>query len=137
MRDAENRVRSLGYSVTNAKLFVFTVSAVLAGIAGALYVPQMGIINPSQFSPGNSIENRDLGLSRRPRNSIGEVVGAALVNLTKTWPTGTPPETWLFVLGALFVLTALVFPRGIVGLIRSTRSVRPRATPSVPAREEV
>ena len=112
LRDAESRVRFLGYSVTNAKLFVFTVSAVLAGIAGALYVPQVGIINPSEFSPANSIEIA-IWVSVGGRGTLsGAIVGAILVNAAKTWLTGAAPETWLFVLGALFVVTTLVFPRG-------------------------
>ena len=135
LRDAESRVRFLGYWVTNAKLFVFTLSAVLAGIAGALYVPQVGIINPSEFSPGNSIEIA-IWVSVGGRGTLsGAIVGAALVNLAKTWLTGAAPETWLFVLGALFVATTLVIPRGIVGLLHSARSVRPRATAPLPAGE--
>jgi len=135
LRDAESRVRFLGYSVTNAKLFVFTLSAVLAGIAGALYVPQVGIINPSEFSPGNSIEIA-IWVSVGGRGTLsGAIVGAALVNLAKTWLTGAAPETWLFVLGALFVVTTLVIPRGIVGLLRGARWVRPRATVPLPAGE--
>src|SRR5215471_6480110 len=111
LRDAESRVRFLGYSVTNAKLFVFTFSAILAGIAGALYVPQVGIINPSEFSPGNSIEVA-IWVSVGGRGTLsGAVVGAVLVNSAKTWLTGAAPETWLFVLGALFISTTLVFPR--------------------------
>ena len=135
LRDAERRVRFLGYSVTNAKLFVFTLSAVLAGIAGALYVPQVGIINPSEFSPGNSIEIA-IWVSVGGRGTLsGAIIGAALVNLAKTWLTGAAPETWLFVLGALFVVTTLVIPRGIVGLLHSARWVRPRAPAPLPAGE--
>ena len=111
---------------TNAKLFVFTVSAVLAGIAGALYVPQVGIINPSEFSPGNSIEIA-IWVSVGGRGTLlGAIIGAVLVNLAKTWLTGAAPEIWLFVLGALFVLTTLVFPRGIVGLAAQLRDLRAR-----------
>ena len=135
LRDAESRVRFLGYSVTNAKLFVFTLSAVLAGIAGALYVPQVGIINPSEFSPGTSIEIA-IWVSVGGRGTLsGAIIGAALVNLAKTWLTGAAPETWLFVLGALFVVTTLVIPRGIVGLLHSARWVRPRAPAPLPAGE--
>jgi urea transport system permease protein len=116
VRDAESRVRFLGYSVTNAKLFVFTVSAVLAGIAGALYVPQVGIINPSEFSPGNSIEIA-IWVSVGGRGTLlGPMLGAGLVNLAKTWLTSALPEIWLFFLGGLFILTTLVFPRGVVGI---------------------
>src|SRR5271165_5353912 len=136
LRDAESRVRFLGYSVTNAKLFVFTVSAILAGIAGALYVPQVGIINPSEFSPGNSIEIA-IWVSVGGRGTLsGAIVGAILVNSAKTWLTGAAPETWLFVLGALFILTTLVFPRGVVGLFRQARWTRPRAAAPVVAGEQ-
>jgi urea transport system permease protein len=127
VRDAESRVRFLGYSTTRAKLFVFTVSAVFAGIAGALYVPQVGIINPSEFSPGNSIEIA-IWVSVGGRGTlIGAMLGAALVNLAKTWLTGAAPEIWLFFLGGLFVLTTLAFPRGLVGALRYLRWTRPRA----------
>ncbi len=134
VRDAESRVRFLGYSTTRAKLFVFTVSAVFAGIAGALYVPQVGIINPSEFSPGNSIEIA-IWVSVGGRGTLtGAMIGAALVNLAKTWLTGAAPEIWLFFLGGLFVLTTLVFPRGLVGALRHLRWTRPRAPPgAVPA----
>ena len=136
LRDAESRARFLGYSVTNAKLLVFTLSALLAGIAGALYVPQVGIINPSEFSPGNSIEIA-IWVSVGGRGTLsGAIVGAVLVNLAKTWLTDAAPETWLFVLGALFILTTLVFPRGIVGLLRPIRWIRPRAAAPVPAGEQ-
>jgi urea transport system permease protein len=136
LRDAESRVRFLGYSVTNAKLFVFTFSAVLAGIAGALYVPQVGIINPSEFSPGNSIEIA-IWVSVGGRGTLlGAIIGAMLVNLAKTWLTGAAPETWLFVLGALFVLTTLVFPRGIAGLTRRSDRARPDVAVPVPAGEQ-
>src|SRR5208283_4130527 len=112
-------------SVTNTKLFVFTVSAMLAGLAGALYVPQVGIINPSEFSPGNSIEVAIWVAAGGRGTLVGAIVGAVLVNLAKTWLTGAAPETWLFVLGALFILTTIVFPRGIVGLV--WRPIRIRA----------
>ena len=110
LRDAESRVRFLGYSVDHAKLFVFTVSAVLAGIAGALYVPQVGIINPSEFSPGNSIEIAIWVAVGGRGTLVGAILGAVLVNSAKTWLTGAAPEAWLFVLGALFVLLTLVLP---------------------------
>ncbi len=117
LRDAESRVRFLGYSVTSAKFFVFTVSAVLAGIAGALYVPQVGIINPSEFSPANSIEIA-IWVSVGGRGTLlGAIIGSGFVNAVKTWLTSAAPETWLFALGGLFVFTTLVLPRGIVGTI--------------------
>jgi urea transport system permease protein len=137
LRDAESRVRFLGYSTTRAKLFVFTISAVLAGIAGALYVPQVGIINPSEFSPGNSIEVA-IWVSVGGRGTlIGAAIGAVLVNLAKTWLTGAVPEIWLFFLGGLFVLTTLVFPCGIVGMFRQLPWQRPRRASSLAAEPPV
>ena len=126
VRDAQSRVRFLGYSATHAKLLAFTVSAVIAGVAGALYVPQVGIINPSEFSPGNSIEVA-IWVSVGGRGTlVGAIVGAVLVNLAKTWLTGAVPEIWLFFLGGLFVLSTLAFPRGIVGMLAPLRGQLPR-----------
>src|SRR5438034_1527953 len=117
LRDAESRVRFLGYSVTNAKLFVFTVSAVLAGIAGALYVPQVGIINPSEFSPGNSVEIA-IWVSVGGRGTLaGAILGAGLVNGAKSFFTVAFPEYWLFALGAIFIVVTLFMPRGVLGLV--------------------
>ncbi len=115
IRDAESRVRFLGYRVEHYKLFVFVVSAMLAGLAGALYVPQIGIINPGEFSPINSIEIV-IWVALGGRGTLyGAALGALLVNLAKTWLTGAAPEAWLFVLGGLFVGTTLFFPRGVLG----------------------
>ncbi|HZP74946.1 MAG TPA: urea ABC transporter permease subunit UrtC, partial [Pseudolabrys sp.] len=117
IRDAESRVRFLGYSVTAYKLFVFTLSAMLAGIAGALYVPQVGIINPSEFSPANSIE-AVIWVAVGGRGALyGAVIGALAVNGAKTWLTTSVPELWLFVLGGLFIVVTLFLPRGLIGLI--------------------
>ncbi|WP_119419649.1 urea ABC transporter permease subunit UrtC [Desertibaculum subflavum] len=129
IRDAESRVRFLGYSATGAKLFVFTLSAVLAGIAGALYVPQVGIINPSEFSPANSIEVAIWVAVGGRGTLVGAVLGAFVVNWGKTWLTGAAPDAWLFVLGGLFVAVTLIFPKGIVGLAQQIRLRReaPRA----------
>jgi len=137
VRDAESRVRFLGYSVTGVKAFVFTVAAVLAGIAGALYVPQIGIINPSEFSPANSIEVA-IWVSVGGRGTlVGAMVGAVLVNFFKTWLTSAAPEIWLFFLGLLFVLSTLVFPRGLVGLLARLGWKRPpRAAATIPAGKE-
>jgi len=122
VRDAESRVRFLGYSVTNAKLFVFTLSAMLAGIAGALYVPQVGIINPGEFSPAKSIEMA-IWVAVGGRGTLfGAIVGAFTVNGARTYFTGAAPEIWLFFLGALFILVTLVMPKGLVGVYRSIRS---------------
>ncbi len=118
IRDAESRSRFIGYRVENIKLWVFVYSAVLAGIAGALYVPQVGIINPGEFSPLNSIE-LVIWVAIGGRGTLyGAVVGALLVNYAKTYFTAALPEVWLFALGGLFVLVTLYLPKGIVGLRR-------------------
>jgi urea transport system permease protein len=115
IRDAESRTRFSGYRVEYYKLFVFVVSAVLAGIAGALYVPQVGIINPSEFSPANSIEVV-IWVAVGGRGTLwGAVLGAILVNWGKSYFTGAFPEAWLYLLGGLFVGTTLFLPKGIVG----------------------
>jgi urea transport system permease protein len=133
LRDAESRVRFLGYSTTNAKLFAFTVSAVLAGLAGALYVPQVGIINPSEFSPANSIEIAIWVAVGGRGTLVGAMLGAVLVNMLKTWLTGAAPEAWLFVLGALFILVTLVLPQGLMSLARRVRGIhRVRPAEAVP-----
>jgi urea transport system permease protein len=128
LRDAEPRVRFLGYSSEYAKLFAFTVSAVLAGIAGALYVPQVGIINPSEFSPANSIEIAIWVAVGGRGTLVGALVGAVAINLFKSWLTGEVPEAWLFVLGGLFILVTLVFPRGLVGLAQQLKGLRQPVT---------
>ncbi|MBM3569044.1 MAG: urea ABC transporter permease subunit UrtC [Alphaproteobacteria bacterium] len=125
IRDAESRVRFLGYSVTNAKLFAFVLSATMAGVAGALYVPQVGIINPSEFSPANSIEIAIWVAVGGRGTLIGAVAGAGLVNGAKSWLTGVAPELWLFALGALFVVVTLFLPRGIVGLAARWKAREP------------
>ncbi|MGE4278150.1 MAG: urea ABC transporter permease subunit UrtC, partial [Magnetospirillum sp.] len=122
VRDAESRVRFLGYSVTGVKLFGFTLSAILAGIAGALYVPQVGIINPSEFSPANSIEIAIWVAVGGRGTLLGPLLGAFAVNGAKTWLTGAAPELWLFALGALFIIVTLALPKGLVGLWSTLRS---------------
>jgi urea transport system permease protein len=117
IRDAENRTRFLGWRPENVKLFAFTVSAVLAGLAGALYVPQVGIINPGEFAPENSIEAVIWVAVGGRGTIIGPIIGALLVNAGKSYFTAALPEYWLFALGALFVVVTLFLPRGIVGLI--------------------
>ena len=119
IRDAEDRVRFLGYRVQHYKLWVFTFSAVLAGIAGALYVPQVGIINPSEFSPINSIEIVVWVAVGGRATLIGAVIGAIAVNFAKTWFTGAFPEIWLFALGVLFIVVTIVTPQGIMGSLRN------------------
>jgi urea transport system permease protein len=121
IRDAESRARFLGYRVESYKLWLFVFSAVLAGIAGALYVPQVGIINPSEFAPINSIEVV-IWVAVGGRGTLfGAVMGAVLVNYAKTFFTGALPEAWLYALGALFVLVTLFLPRGLVGLLSRLR----------------
>ena len=119
VRDAESRTRFLGYRVEHYKLFVFTVSGVLAGIAGALFVPQVGIINPSQFAPANSIEVVVWAAVGGRGTLYGAVLGGILVNYGKSYFTGALPEAWLYVLGFLFIAVTLFLPKGIVGLIPS------------------
>jgi len=117
IRDAESRARFLGYRVEYYKLFVFTLSAMLAGVAGALYVPQVGIINPGEFAPLISIEIV-IWVALGGRGYLyGAIVGALVVNIAKSYFTVAFPEIWLFFLGGLFVLVTLFMPRGIVGLV--------------------
>ena len=115
VRDAESRTRFLGYRVEHMKLFVFVVSAMMAGIAGALYVPQIGIINPGEFAPANSIEVVIWTAVGGRATLIGPIIGAILVNGGKTIFTGLFPDFWLFALGGLFVAVTLFLPKGIVG----------------------
>ena len=117
IRDAESRTRFTGYRVELYKVWIFTVSAMLAGVAGALYVPQVGIINPSEFSPIASIE-AVVWVAVGGRGTLfGAALGAGLVNFAKTWFTASFPEVWLYALGALFVVVTLFLPRGVVGLL--------------------
>ena len=116
IRDAESRTRFLGYRVESYKLAVFVFSALLAGIAGALYVPQVGIINPSEFEPINSIEVVIWVAVGGRGTLVGAAAGAVLVNYAKTYLTGAFPELWLYVLGGIFVLVTLLLPAGVMGL---------------------
>jgi len=118
IRDAESRVMFCGYSPVGYKLTIWTFSAVMCGIAGALYVPQVGIINPSEMSPANSIEIAVWAAVGGRASLIGPIVGAFLVNLAKSWMTQTFPEFWLYFLGALFIAVTLFLPQGVVGLLR-------------------
>ena len=122
IRDAEDRTRFVGYRVERVKLAIFTVSAVLAGIAGALYVPQVGIINPGEFSPLFSIEMVIWVAVGGRATLYGAAMGAVMVNYGKTYFTAVLPEVWLFALGALFVLVTIFLPRGVIGLFRRRRS---------------
>jgi urea transport system permease protein len=122
IRDAEARVRFCGYDTLWYKLFVWTVSAMLCGIAGALYVPQVGIINPSEMSPGNSIEIAIWTAVGGRGTLLGPIIGAGLVNGAKTIFTVKFPEYWLYLLGAIFILVTLFLPHGVMGLVRRWRS---------------
>jgi len=121
IRDAETRVMFSGYNPLYFKLFIWTLSAVICGIAGALYVPQVGIINPSEMSPANSIEIAIWTAVGGRGTLFGPVLGAALVNLGKSWFTQALPEYWLFLLGLLFILVTLFLPRGVAGLLRAAQ----------------
>jgi urea transport system permease protein len=118
IRDAESRVMFSGYSPLPYKLTIWVISAVMCGIAGALYVPQVGIINPSEMSTANSIEIAVWAAVGGRASLIGPIVGAFLVNGMKSWLTVTAPEFWLYFLGALFIGVTLYMPHGVVGLIQ-------------------
>lgn len=118
IRDSEERTRFMGYRVENVKLWVFVLSAILAGVAGALYVPQVGIINPNEFSPLNSIEILVWVAVGGRATLYGAAMGALLINYAKSYLTVELPDVWLFVLGGLFVFVTLVLPQGIAGLLK-------------------
>ncbi|CUT13148.1 Urea ABC transporter permease protein UrtC [Bradyrhizobium sp.] len=141
VRDAESRTRFLGYRVESYKLFVFTVSACMAGVAGALYVPQVGIINPSEFAPGNSIEAVIWVAVGGRGTLVGAALGAVVVNYAKTFFTsGMLAPYWLFMLGAMFILVTLLLPKGIVGTFNawwdSSKERRDAATIASAAAED-
>ena len=121
IRDAETRVAFCGYNTVHYKLFIWTLSAVLCGIAGALYVPLVGIINPSEMSPANSIEIAIWVAMGGRGTLIGPIIGAGIVNGTKSIFTQILPEYWLYLLGLLFILTTLFLPNGVVGLLAKLR----------------
>jgi urea transport system permease protein len=137
IRDAEARTRFLGYRVESYKLFVFTLSACMAGVAGALYVPQVGIINPGEFAPGNSIE-AVIWVAVGGRGTLtGAALGAVLVNYGKTYFTsGVLAPYWLFMLGSLFIGVTLLLPRGVVGTLHHWTALR-RARVSAAAEDGV
>jgi len=135
IRDAESRTRFLGYPVEHYKLWLFVMSAIIAGVAGALYVPQVGIINPGEFAPINSIEIV-IWVAVGGRGTLyGAVAGAFLVNYAKTYFTAALPEVWLYALGALFIVVTLLLPNGIVGLRPSAWRVTPKRTGAGPEAE--
>jgi urea transport system permease protein len=118
VRDAETRVMFSGYSPVGFKLAIWTLSAMMCGVAGALYVPQVGIINPGEMSPANSIEMAVWAAVGGRATLVGPILGAFLVNGAKSWLTVAYPEFWLYVLGALFIGVTLFLPNGVVGLLR-------------------
>ena len=124
IRDAESRVMFIGYNPLWYKVFIWVISAILCGIAGALYVPQVGIINPSEMSTGNSIEIAIWVAVGGRGTLIGPVIGAFVVNLAKSWFTVSFPEYWLFFLGLLFIVVTLLLPQGLVGLWKTLRQSR-------------
>ena len=124
IRDAESRVMFSGYNPLGFKLTIWTVSAMMCGVAGALYVPQVGIINPGEMSPANSIEIAVWAAVGGRATLIGPIVGAFLVNGAKSWLTVAAPEFWLYFLGALFIAVTLFLPNGVVGLMRKLSARR-------------
>ena len=126
VRDAESRLMFCGYNPYSYKLFLWTLSAVLCGLAGALYVPQVGIINPSEMQPSNSIEMA-IWVAVGGRGSLsGALLGAFLINGAKSWCTAAFPDLWLYILGGLFIAVTLFLPRGVIGLFGPTeRAARP------------
>ena len=125
IRDAETRVMFSGYNPLGYKLSIWVISAIMCGVAGALYVPQVGIINPSEMSPANSIEIAIWAAVGGRATLIGPVIGAFIVNGAKSWLTVSAPEYWLYFLGALFIGVTLFLPQGVVGLVRTLRGRRP------------
>ena len=123
VRDAESRARFIGFRAEHYKLFAFVVSAMMAGVAGALYTPQVGIINPSEFQPASSIEVIVWVAVGGRGTLVGAALGAVLVNYAKTYLTGAIPEFWLFALGGLFVAVTLFFPKGIIGEMARLREL--------------
>ena len=122
IRDAETRVMFSGYNPIGYKLTIWTISAIMCGVAGALYVPQVGIINPSEMSPANSIEIAIWAAVGGRATLIGPIIGAFIVNGAKSWLTVTAPEFWLYFLGALFIAVTLFLPNGVVGLVKQVKA---------------
>ena len=124
VRDAESRVMFCGYNPLPYKLTIWTISAVMCGIAGALYVPQVGIINPGEMSTANSIEIAIWAAVGGRATLIGPIVGAFIVNGAKSWLTVSFPEYWLYFLGVLFIVVTLFMPQGVVGLVKKLRGAK-------------
>jgi urea transport system permease protein len=128
VRDSENRVLFSGYAAANFKLFVFVVSAIIASLAGALYVPQVGIINPSEMAPDKSLEAVVWVAVGGRGTLIGPIVGAIVVNAMKSWATRAFPDLWLLILGAMFAIVVLFMPKGLVGLPKQLYSLFQRGS---------
>ena len=127
IRDAESRTRFLGYRVEHYKVFIFVISAIMAGVAGALYVPQVGIINPSEFAPSNSIE-AVIWTAFGGRGTLwGAALGAIVINAAKSYLTGALPNAWLFVLGALAIVVTIYMPKGLAGLFAGWTGLRKKS----------
>ncbi len=135
VRDSETRVLFSGYAAANYKLFVFVICAIIAGVAGALYVPQVGIINPSEMQTDKSLEIIVWVAVGGRGTLLGPVVGAVVINALKSWATRAYPDLWLLMLGGLFILVVLFMPKGIVGLPAQIRGLlkRKQTTPALPA----
>jgi urea ABC transporter permease protein UrtC len=116
IRDREDRVLFSGYATGSFKLFIFVVSAIIAGVAGALYVPQVGIINPSEMAPDKSLEAVVWVAVGGRGTLVGPIIGAVFVNALKSWATRAYPDLWLIILGLLFILVVLFLPAGIISL---------------------
>jgi len=133
IRDQESRLMFLGYRTIYFKLAIWTAAAMMSGVAGALYVPQVGIINPSEMSPANSIEIAIWAAVGGRGTLFGPILGAFAVNGAKTWFTVAYPELWLYFLGLLFVGVTLLLPRGLMGLAEAVQRRRSRTTVTLPA----
>ena len=127
IRDGESRVRFTGYNPLRYKLFVWTLSAMLCGVAGALYVPQTGVINPGEMAPAESIEMAVWVALGGRGTLVGALAGAGIVNGMKSYVTAVYPDLWLFFLGALFIIVTLFLPRGVAGLFQRVRGARGRS----------
>ena len=126
IRDSENRVLFSGYATPSFKLFVFVYAAIISGLAGALYTPQVGIINPSELSPEKSLEAVVWVAVGGRGTLIGPIIGSVGVNALKSWATRAYPDLWLIILGGLFVIIVLFMPKGIVGLPAQLKELRKR-----------
>lgn len=143
IRDAEPRTRACGYPVARYKLVVFVISAMLAAVAGALYVPQVGIINPGEFSPLSSIEAVAWVATGGRGSLFGPIIGAFAVNYSKTQLTSLAPDLWPFVLGGLFILVTVFLPKGLISLLARRKKAhkpaaeKPTTSPATDSKPEV